>query len=1274
MTKERIPPGLSNFPCGSLCKEHCSMRKRVHILLQHFLHQHFLHRRLKLISGFLLSCFFLILVSPLHAQRDQFTFEHLSLEHGLSDSIVTCLLQDNIGFLWIGTENGLNRYDGYNFTIYRHDPKDPQSLSSNEIQVLYEDAEGTLWIGTDDGLQTYNRELDQFGHYPYNPDDPNSLKNNTIQAIYEDQAGVLWIGTEEGLHTYNRLERTFTRYQSVSLQDESEDEKDEDDEQDETEEGNEDVEDPETSEVSENALIVAGENIRVIYQERSGVLWFGTDKGLNRYDGQSVRTYLHDPEDPDSLGHDQVNVIYADRAGNLWIGADGGGLHKFDRETEQFIHYRNIPDDPATISHDQVNAIYEDHAGELWIGTLNGLNKFDPQSERFIRCQHDPVNPRSLSYSEIGVIFEDRSGVLWIGTDGGGLNKFNRCTEHFLHYQHDPYHSQSLSHNRVQALYEDRDGFLWIGTEVGGLDRLNRETEEFFHYQHDPKNPHSLSINEVNALYEDSAGILWVGTDEGGLNRLDRETGQFTHYLPDPEDPHSISHDAISVLYEDREGVLWIGMEDDGGLNRFDRETASFTIYRHEEDDPASLSGPDVWAIFEDHDGVLWVGTSEGLNRFDRETDEFYHYNSDPENPKSLSHNTVWSIYEDRAGILWIGTSGGLNKFDRENESFTHYTEQDGLPHDVIYGILEDDAGHLWLSTSKGLSRFEPKSETCKNYGINELQNITFVEGAYHKSRSGEMFFGGMQGFNAFYPEKIQDNPHRPSVVMTDFSIFNRSIPIGQNAEGRMLLEKSITSTRELTLSYQDSVFSFEFAALDYTIPEKNQYAYKMEGFDQEWNEIGTRRIATYTNLPAGTYTFRVKGSNNDRVWNEEGVALRLTITPPFWETAWFRSALVVCLIGTAYGVHKLRIRQMRAYQQRLEYEVQERTKELVEKNQQIQRQQHQLIESEKMAALGQLVAGIAHEINTPLGAIRASIGNICDFLSDTTHHLPHLLQELSQSQQHDFFALIEKALLSKKQLTSREERQFRRALRRKLEEKDIENADDIADMLVDMGVYDGIEPYVPLFRHEQHALLLKMAYNITAQHSNSDNITKAVDRASKIIFALKSYAHYDSSGKMIPSHIPDNIDVVLTLYHNQLKQGIEVITRYEDVPEIPCYPDDLTQVWTNLIHNAIQAMEGTGKLEITVTRAQCSISGEHWSDAENQCILITMTDSGPGVPDDIQDRMFDPFFTTKPPGEGSGLGLNIVQKIIERHQGRIKVESQPGATTFSVLLPIPAK
>jgi len=1223
---------------------------------------------LKWLTIFCLIVFSIVNVSPnLFAQKNSMTFGHISLEQGLSQNTVLCIFQDRKGFIWFGTGDGLNKYDGYSFTVYHHDPENPQSLSHNVVHSIYEDRSGVLWIGTGGGglnrfdPRSSRGEIEQFTHYQADPDDPHSLSHNVVRSIYEDRSGVLWIGTGGGLNRFDPQSsqgetEQFTHYQS-------------------------DPDDPHS--LSHNV-------VSSIYEDRSGVLWIGTVSGLNRFDPRSSQGdteqfthYQPDPNDPHSLSHRVVSSIYEDQSGTLWIGTGGGGLNRFDRETEQFTYYQADPNDPYNLSHNRILSIYEDRSGVLWIGTYGGgLNRFDRERKKFIHYQPDSNDPNSLNHNDVLSIYEDRSGVLWIGTGGGGLNKFDRSKERFIHYQTTPNDPGSLSHNEVSSVYEDRSGVLWIGTGGGGLNRFDRDMEQFTYYQTDPTDPQSLSSNAVLSVYEDRSGMLWIGTWDGGLNRFDRNTEQFTHYYADPDDPYSLSSNAVWPIYEDHSGALWIGTWG-GGLNRFDRDTKQFLHYYADPDDPNSLSSNVVLSIYEDRSGVLWIGTDGGLNKFDPrssrgDTERFIHYQTDPNDPLSLSHNRVLSIYEDRTGVLWIGTSGGLNKFDRAQETFIHYNKKNGLPHNAIAGILEDQQGNLWLSTGKGISKFNPRTETFKNYSMRDgLQGYEFNAGAYHKSRRGEMFFGGVNGFNAFYPDRIKDNPHIPPIVMTDFQLLNKSVVPSDDSP----LQQSITETEEITLSYKDNVFSFEFAALDYTTPEKNQYAYMMEGFNEDWVYSGTKRFVTYTNLDPGRYIFRVKGSNNDGVWNEEGIAVKLTIVPPFWQTTWFKILASACFIGFVYALHKIRIINIERQREKLEYQVGERTRELVEKNQQItdqknqlaetlhtlQATQKQLIESEKMAALGQLIAGIAHEINTPLGVIRGSIENIATALNRSIQQLPQLFQQLSPEQQTDFFDLIDRTLQSKKDLSSREERKKKRTLIAKLEAQHIDDADTIADTLVDMGIYEDITSFIPFFQKENYDVILQAAYNLSVQQDSSDTILTAIERVSKIVFALKSYARYDTAGSMTKANITEGIEVVLTLYHNQLKQGIEVIRHYEEIPDILCYPDELNQVWTNLIHNAIQAMENQGTLEIAVyPTLSPSPKGEGQGG-----VVVQIADSGCGILEEIQERIFEPFFTTKPAGEGSGLGLDIVRKIIDKHQGSIKVESQPGKTTFSVSLPI---
>lgn len=866
--------------------------------------------------SFKIIILFILIILPLsvfpQAQRKEIRFYHVSIEEGLSQSSVNCILQDRKGFMWFGTRDGLNQYDGYRFTIYRNEPYNSNSLSSNFVNSIYEDASGTLWVGTrGGGLNRFDPATGQLVHYQNDPENPNSLSNNNVLSICEDPGEsekVLWIGTENGLNKFDCIEESFTCYKN-------------------------DPDDPYS--ISDN-------NINVIYKDSSGTLWIGTrNGGLNRFDRAQKRFshYENDPENPQSLNHNDVRSIYEDRSGALWVGTYGGGLNKLVTSSDKgtpptFICYTHDPNDPNSLSNDRVTSIYEDRMENLWAGTWNGgLNRFNREKKNFDHWLHNPKNPNSISNNYVWSIYEDRSGILWIGTSGGGINKIDRTRDKFRHYYHDPGNPNSLNNDEIWSIYEDKTGVLWIGTDVGGLNKIDREKERFTYYMHDPKNPFSLSYSEVRSIYEDpgeTGNVLWIGTYRGGLNKFDRDKKQFTCYMNDPDNPKSLSSDFIVSIYGDSEGMLWIGTYG-GGLNRFSRDKELFTRYMNDPENPKSLSNNFVHVIYEDRSGVLWIGTDRGLNQFDRDKEQFVRYEYESDNPNSLSYNCVFSIYEDESGALWIGTfGGGLNKFEREKNKFTHYTEKEGLSNNAIYGILCDDEGSLWISTNDGLSKFNPKTETFKNYDINDgLQSREFNRGAYHKSKSGEMFFGGVSGFNAFYPDKIKESPYTPPILITDFQISNQSVGIG----GDSPLKKHINETEEIVLSYKNNIFSFEFVALDYRIPDKNQYAYVMEGFEKDWNYVGNRRFATYTALAPGDYTFRVKGSSSDGVWNEEGVSVRIKITPPFWKTWWFYLGCILGIIFSGIGIFRMRVRQLRRHAKELKQTVAERTGQLEEAN-----------------------------------------------------------------------------------------------------------------------------------------------------------------------------------------------------------------------------------------------------------------------------------------------------------------------------------------------------
>ncbi len=813
--------------------------------------------------------------SSLYAQGTTPRFEHLTTELELPHNTVYAILQDQKGFMWLGTEDGLVKYDGSRMTLYKHDPRDSTSLPDSWVTAIQEDQSGTLWVGTRyGGLAALDRKTDRFTRYPYDTSDPKEgLKSHNVRVLHEDNSGTLWIGTQKGLSKIDRASGTFTHYEH-------------------------DPSDPHS---------LSSNNVYCLFEDRTGMLWIGTwAEGLNAFDQatNAFAQYRRVPSARSSLSSNRIRAIYEDRNGILWIGTSGGGLNRWDRQTGEITVYKNIPGDPHSLSDNKVWAIHEDRSGILWVGTFDGgLNRFDPHRNRFQRFLPDASDPNSLTSDIINTIYEDRSGILWLGS-AHGVQKYNLANERFAHYTHDPTNPNSLNHPNVLALYvaPDWPETLWIGTNGGGLNRFEGTQGRITTHTHDPSNPNSLSHNAVSSIVADTSGAFWIGTIGGGLNKLDPISGRVTRYQHDPADSTSLSQDAVYALYVDRSGTLWVGT-DGGGLNRFDAANGTFIRYLHDPQDTTSLSNISVETIYEDLQGTLWVGTfSGGLNKLDRATGRFTRYQPDPNAPHSLSHDRVVSIYEDPPGTLWIGTYGGLNKFDRATQRFTLYTEQDGLLRNTIYGVVGDEAGRLWISTSNGLTRFDPQTEAFTNYDATSgLPGIQFSPGAFAKNGDGALVFGGLNGFTTFQPENLPDASYKPPIVITSFEKQDEVVATDLDSEER------------IELSYKDGLFSFEFALLDYAAPTTHQYQYLLEGFEETWHDAnGLNGRATYVNLEerGGTFRFIVRGFRGRGDWSETSILVR--ITPPWWRTTWFQASILfgVLFLGTTFGLYWYRAKR----------------------------------------------------------------------------------------------------------------------------------------------------------------------------------------------------------------------------------------------------------------------------------------------------------------------------------------------------------------------------
>ena len=858
-----------------------------------------LRRTLNYRAGIYIGCIVLSMMLTLtsFAQNKNLSFRHIGKRDGLSHSNTVCILEDSRGFMWFGTSDGLNKYDGYTFTVYRNNPKDPNSISGNFIQAIIEDKKGDLWIATSGGgVSRFNRDKENFTHYKNDPGNVNSISGDEVTTVMLDHEGLLWIGTDNnGVDVYNEKDNSFIHYTYNK----------------------------------NNAASLSSNAITHIFEDHAHNVWVATRGGISVFDRntKAFTRFKHDEKNPRSLSGDNAKVVFEDSRHQLWFGIWGAGLNKFNPVTKDFEHYG--------ISHglanDFVMAINESFDGDLWIGTENGgLSVLDQHTSEIYTYRHDDIDPASLSINSVWSIYKDRKGNMWVGTFSGGINLLSRDGSRFTHYRHTS-SPASLSNNKVLHIFEDSQKNIWIGTDGGGVNRFDRETGTFKHFLHDPNNPASICGNYVLNVHEDSHGNFWIGTWSDGLTVYNPAKDTYTHYKVNPQDSTSINCNNAWAFLEDSRKNIWIGTFY-GGLNLFNPKDNSFTHFVHDDNDPNSISGNKVYLVFEDSKGRLWVGTQgNGLNLFDPVTKKFTAF-LHKDGVNSISNNAVNQMYEDKKGNFWIGTMSGLNYFDMETKKFKVYRTTDGLPSDAIYGILEDAKGNLWLGTNNGLSKFNPASGTFKNFGIADgLRCTEFKQSAFLKGSNGAMYFGGEEGFIEFFPDSIKSENYQVPIVLTGFQLFNAPVSIADSANNSPLL-KSITETDGITLSYDASVISFEFASLNYISNERKVYSYMLEGFDKEWSIERDIRSVTYTNLDPGQYIFKVRGRDSEGNWTTDTLQLNLTITPPFWRTWWFMTSAVLLVIGSIFLGYRARMRSMQKLQEALEKEVNERTAEAIER------------------------------------------------------------------------------------------------------------------------------------------------------------------------------------------------------------------------------------------------------------------------------------------------------------------------------------------------------
>jgi signal transduction histidine kinase/ligand-binding sensor domain-containing protein len=980
-----------------------------------------------------------------------------------------------------------------------------------------------------------------------------------------------------------------------------------------------------------------------IHEDREGTLWVGTGSSLLTLAGQSQR----------------------------------GGLNRFNPEDETFTRFLHNPEDDRSLFDNSVQSIFEDSGGALWVGTRgDGLHHFDPASETFIRYPHDPEHPHRLSaphrrggYREIigsanpglGVtsIIESstQDGVYWISGTDGGLNRYDRTTDRQTHYEHEARDPQSLIDNDVWDLYEDRAGVVWIATE-NGISKTDPTHAYFQHYRHDPTDPNSLSLGEVRQIIEDSTGNLWVATWGAGLNKIDRASGTVTRYRHDPTDPNSIGHDVVRSLHEDREGYIWIGNA--AGLNRLDPETESFTLYQHDPADSTSLSNNLVNWIHEDRQGRFWVSTvAGGLNRMDRATGTFTSYRHDPNDPTSVSKDAVDTILEDRAGRLWIATwsGGGLNRFYPDRGRFKTYLPgvsvnsgiaedgdgnlwigtserglihfqpdgtvlqtigiQEGLPSNMVRGLAIDSSGSIWASTTAGLSRIDPVKSTISNFDVTDgLQGNVFTPASYFRSESGELFFGGLNGFNAFYPSAVVPNRVPPSVALTALTVFNNEL----TPDPQGPLRKPISQASELTLPHDQNDLTFEYVGLHYSEPTENTYQYKLMGYDSDWVDAGAQRTARYPKLPSGEYTFRVRAANSDGVWSTGDATISVSILPPWWQTNWAYVLYGLLAVGGASlltlmqrrrvirqereRARERELEQQRAHAAEMEeayHQLEATHSELTQAHHELRTTQERLIQQEKMASLGELTAGIAHEIKNPLNFVN----NFADLNVELFDELRGRLSEVNGSH-------------------------------------GAASHEDIQGLLDDL-------------------------------RRNSQAIHEQGQRADRIVKGMMRHAR-GTPDKHVKTNLNELLDEYVSLSHHGTRArvqdfSVQLIRDYDArVGDLWVAPQDMGRVFINILSNAFDAVQEkqvtTNGAYTPMVKVSTRARGDH--------IEIRVEDNGPGIPKDVRRKVFEPFFTTKPTGTGTGLGLSLSYDIVTQgHGGTLNVESEVGeGSAFVVTLP----
>jgi len=1182
------------------------------------------------------------------AQDNYIRFHSISLEDGLSHSFVTSFLEDDLGFLWFGTQDGLNRYDGYEFKVY-HAGKSNRTPSKNWITDIYKDHFDQIWIYYEgDGLDRFDPMGEVF--HTYKPDSlkPGSVSSNGYYSLEninytvfaEDSDSNLWIGTDRGLNKYIREDDRFEHFRHDPL-------------------------DP-------NSL--TDDRVFTMTKDHENMLWIGTYNGLNRFDpmtGRSTR-FLPDPDNPNSLKDNVISDILVCPDSCVWVGTTRGGLHIIENAYRKEYRISNLIDKPLNLNLEstvykifksqqgimlvgtnqglyqiskvdgsfharlfpetnniRIDHIVEDPLGFVWVASKqnirNSLFRIDPDFETIENFRYEETDP--YSYKGGKIIFMDisRTGLLWIGAEKLGVYKADLYAKKFHTIDDVPRNNISLVDKETYAIHEDGSGNIYVGTK-SGLNRINlrEQTVMNFHNKQEIINnlsweySYRLPAELIGTIAETRDQKLWLGSFDYKVSLFDPKTGRFLNFHHNEADGRSFlgwSQRSICVTRDDR--VYFGGTSH--GLKKLDDDGKTFSYYPVvKTGDPSGTNDSWINIIHEGKDGFLWLGTLQGgLNCMDPATGEFTHFTSDPSNPNSISNNLVKCILEPEIhgeDILWIGTNGGLNRFDKNSGSFTLYSVEDGLPGNTIHGILEDKLGGLWLSSNQGLIRFDPLTEKIRVYTVEDgLQGNEFNEGAYFKNRDGILYFGGTNGLTYFNPDEIQDNPRDAKAVITDFKLYNRSVMASDTVGGRVRLEQSILHTDEIFLSHKDKVISFEFTSLHLISPAKLKYRYILEGFDENWNEVpSTQRFANYTNIPSGDYTFRVLSTNSDGIPSAESATLLIHVMPPFWETLWFQALIGIAIIALFFGVMSIRTQVLKHQKKMLTLEVEERTWEIKKANKLLQDKQDEIVsQSDKIA----LQRDNLSDQNKLLEKQKGEIQDMAEKLHESDQAKLRFFTNIS----HEFRTPLTLIMGPTENL---------------LKKKDFSNAKIVRD---DLSL---------IFRNEKRLYRL-INQLLEIRHVETGTLKLSVKKNDIVGFLREIHGLF-----------------------NQLAEKKHIDFQfYSEQESIPMYfdADKIEKILYNLLSNAMKYApeDGTVSMSILLERKQNA----------QELLNLSISDNGPGIAAEHLPHIFDRFYQvskSQPGVSSSGIGLSLSKELVEKHHGEISVESEMGkGTVFDVYLPL---